>query len=231
VIFAAPSDKEEWWMGLDDVINVAKRDMSFGLKLHELMTINKQEVGRDVPNILVRCIEFIDKHGKHGGRRIERVERKPRAGLDVEGLYRISGSSVDIENARAKFNKGQSVRFVRSSDVHLVRSERTVSAVRLYCCSFGPLSSGLLKLWLRDLREPLCTTGMFNSFINCVTDDAEPLDKSIEVRLLVIVLGGGVHVWYCVVNANTHAYTHSHAYADDRRAHGAAATVRALHAA
>ena len=32
---------------VDDVINGAKRDMQFGLKLHELMTINAREVGRD----------------------------------------------------------------------------------------------------------------------------------------------------------------------------------------
>jgi hypothetical protein len=58
VIFATPSDKEEWWMGLDDVINGAKRDMQFGLKLHELMTINAREVGRDVPSILVKWQVF-----------------------------------------------------------------------------------------------------------------------------------------------------------------------------
>ena len=100
VIFASPSDKEEWWMvrcrcvcarkkkfviffsfslsavththlttsltiqqGLDDVINVAKRQMSFGLKLHELMTINKHEFGRDVPSLLTNCIAFIEQHG------------------------------------------------------------------------------------------------------------------------------------------------------------------------
>lgn len=41
--------------------------------------------------------------------------------------------------------------------------------------------SGLLKLWLRDLREPLCTTGMFGSFIGAVSDDAEVHEKSVEV--------------------------------------------------
>ena len=41
--------------------------------------------------------------------------------------------------------------------------------------------SGLLKLWLRDLREPLCTTGMFGSFIGAVSEDAEVHEKSVEV--------------------------------------------------
>jgi hypothetical protein len=114
----------------------------FGLKLHELMTGNAKEIGRDVPRFLTQCIAFLDEHG-----------------MDQEGLYRISGSSTDIENARAKYNRGGVVEF-RASDVHLV--------------------SGLLKLWLRDLREPLCTYGLFNEFIGTIDDDAKPKPDAIK---------------------------------------------------
>jgi hypothetical protein len=48
--------------------------------------------------------------------------------------------------------------------------------------------SGLLKLWLRDLREPLCTTGMFSSFIGTVGEDAEVHEKTVEVCLFCPVL-------------------------------------------
>jgi hypothetical protein len=121
----------------------------FGLKLHELMTGNAKEIGRDIPRFVTQCIAFIDEHG-----------------LDQEGLYRISGSSTDIENARAKYNKGQMVDF-RAAEIHLV--------------------SGLLKLWLRDLREPLCTFGLFNEFISLIDEDAKP-HADVLTRLAEIVL-------------------------------------------
>jgi hypothetical protein len=38
VVFKSPSDKEEWWMGLDDVINEAKREMCFPESDHQILT-------------------------------------------------------------------------------------------------------------------------------------------------------------------------------------------------
>ncbi|XP_037615594.1 breakpoint cluster region protein isoform X1 [Sebastes umbrosus] len=73
------------------------------------------------------------------------VEEVERRGLDEVGIYRVSGTSSDISTLKAAFdsNLREAVTRMRSAEVNAV--------------------SGVLKLYLRELPEPLIPTEMFQS--------------------------------------------------------------------
>ncbi|XP_041634817.1 active breakpoint cluster region-related protein isoform X1 [Cheilinus undulatus] len=90
-------------------------------------TVAQQE-GVLVPHV-VRCC-------------VEEVERR---GMDEVGIYRISGTTSDINTLKAAFNSNlrEAVSRLRNSDVHAV--------------------SGVLKLYFRELPESLIPSELFQS--------------------------------------------------------------------
>lgn len=84
--------------------------------------------GRSIPYIVEHCIEYID-----------------RCALNVEGIFRLSGSQVQIDKYREQFNSGIMVDLSNEIDPHTV--------------------SGLLKLYFREMPEPLLTYDLYDSFI------------------------------------------------------------------
>ncbi|CAJ1086164.1 active breakpoint cluster region-related protein-like [Xyrichtys novacula] len=92
-----------------------------------------QQEGVLVPHV-VRCC-------------VEEVERR---GMAEVGIYRISGTTSDINSLKAAFNSNlrEAVTRLRSSDVHAV--------------------SGVLKLYLRELPEPLIPAELFQSLANAL---------------------------------------------------------------
>ncbi|CAG5929196.1 unnamed protein product [Menidia menidia] len=73
------------------------------------------------------------------------VEEVERRGMDEVGIYRISGTTGDIGALKAAFNSNlrEAVTRLRSTEVNAV--------------------SGVLKLYFRELPEPLIPTAMFQS--------------------------------------------------------------------
>nr|XP_019950927.1 PREDICTED: active breakpoint cluster region-related protein-like isoform X2 [Paralichthys olivaceus] len=73
------------------------------------------------------------------------VEEVERRGMDEVGIYRISGTASDIYTLKAAFdsNLREAVHRLRSSEVNVV--------------------SGVLKLYFRDLPEPLIPSELFHS--------------------------------------------------------------------
>lgn len=65
--------------------------------------------------------------------------------LDVVGIFRLSGSAVQIAEYRKILDKGGKIDLPQESDPHCV--------------------AGLLKLYLRELPEPLCTYDLYDQFI------------------------------------------------------------------
>ncbi|XP_022180815.1 GTPase-activating protein CdGAPr isoform X2 [Myzus persicae] len=102
--------------------------------------------GRDLPDVLTSCAEFIEKFGI------------------VDGIYRLSGVTSNIQRLRSIFDEDrvpalwedESIR----QDIHSVAS--------------------LLKLYFRELPNPLCTYQLYDSFVNAVQSIPE---KTTEVRL------------------------------------------------
>lgn len=69
-------------------------------------------------------------------------------GLDKEGIFRQAGRSTQIENLKDQLNQGANVFFSENMDVHSV--------------------ANLLKLWLRELPEPLLTFKAYSTFMKIV---------------------------------------------------------------
>lgn len=76
------------------------------------------------------------------------VEYIEARAMRVEGIYRLSGSRTDIDVYKERFNSGEDVNFSEESDPHAV--------------------AGVLKLYLRELPEPLLTYSRYQDFIDCM---------------------------------------------------------------
>ncbi|XP_028990033.1 rho GTPase-activating protein 27 isoform X3 [Betta splendens] len=108
-----------------------------------------------------------------------------RRGLDIDGLYRVNGNLAVIQKLRFKADHGK-VYFTHSADkqmLPLCRPRRPllcVKALRLLCVLTEELDledgqwedvhviTGALKLFFRELPEPLFPFSHFNDFITAI---------------------------------------------------------------
>ncbi|KAL4969996.1 putative Rho GTPase activator (Rgd1) [Aspergillus stella-maris] len=113
----------------------------FGFSLDELYTRD----GTAVPMIVYQCFQAVELFG-----------------LDMEGIYRLSGSATHISQMKALFdNDSSQVDYTNPESFH-----HDVNSV-----------AGLLKQFFRDLPDPLFTSAAYPSFI-----DAARLDDDIQRR-------------------------------------------------
>ncbi|KAM4031544.1 rho GTPase-activating protein 27 isoform 2-T4 [Anomaloglossus baeobatrachus] len=105
------------------------RDQVFGCHLHHLCDREK----RDVPEFVSQSIEVVEKRG-----------------LDIDGLYRISGNLAVIQKLRYKVDHGEnfSLEDGRWEDVHVI--------------------TGALKLFFRELPEPLFPFSHYEQFVEAI---------------------------------------------------------------
>lgn len=95
-------------------------------------------------------------------------------GIDKEGIFRLSGSAVAIEGFKRAFNEGQDVDLNNCLDIHVV--------------------CGLLKQFLRELREPLLTFDLYDIFLEtgCQLEAVKSVLSrlpEVNVRVLKYLLG------------------------------------------
>ena len=74
-------------------------------------------------------------------------------GLHVEGIFRISASSTKLQKYKNEYNRGLPVEFPEKIDPHTV--------------------AGLLKLYLRELPEPVIPFNMYSSFVQLGTNSKQ----------------------------------------------------------
>ncbi|XP_045114363.1 SLIT-ROBO Rho GTPase-activating protein 1-like isoform X12 [Portunus trituberculatus] len=105
----------------------------FGGSLEEYLEATSQEI----PLIMKSCIRVINLYGLHH-----------------QGIFRVSGSQVEINNFRESFERMEDplADVTDASDINSV--------------------AGVLKLYLRELREPLFPTVFFDQFM-----EIAPLEK------------------------------------------------------
>ncbi|XP_029109478.1 rho GTPase-activating protein 12b isoform X3 [Scleropages formosus] len=105
------------------------KDQVFGSSLTSLC----QRENTSVPKFVKICIEHVEKNG-----------------LDVDGLYRVSGNLAVIQKLRFAVNHDEKVDLENSKweDMHV--------------------TTGALKMFFRELPEPLFTYGLFNDFVNAI---------------------------------------------------------------
>nr|XP_020467023.1 active breakpoint cluster region-related protein-like [Monopterus albus] len=94
------------------------------------------------------------------------VEEVERRGMDEVGIYRVSGTSSEISKLKAAFNSNlrEAVTRLRSAEVNTV--------------------SGLLKLYFRELPEPLIPTELFQSLTRVL--DIKDLDSRLSSMLSLL---------------------------------------------
>lgn len=97
-------------------MNMSGRPKLFGGSLEEYLEATQE----DIPLIMRSCIKIINLYGLHH-----------------QGIFRVSGSQVEISNFREWFERGDDplADTTDASDINSV--------------------AGVLKLFLRELREPI----------------------------------------------------------------------------
>uniref|UniRef100_A0A671MZD6 Rho GTPase-activating protein 12-like n=1 Tax=Sinocyclocheilus anshuiensis TaxID=1608454 RepID=A0A671MZD6_9TELE len=105
------------------------KDQVFGCSLNALC----QREGTSVPNFVKMCIEHVEN-----------------TGLNVDGLYRVSGNLAVIQKLRFAVNHDEKVNLEDNKweDIHV--------------------TTGALKMFFRELPEPLFTYASFNDFVEAI---------------------------------------------------------------
>ncbi|CAG8618131.1 12011_t:CDS:10, partial [Dentiscutata heterogama] len=111
-------------------INIINPKNIFGVDLAEQMRRDNHEV----PLILIKCAEAIERNG----------------GLESQGIYRVSGVQSHIQKLRASFD--------RNAEAVDLNAEECFSDVNNI--------TSVLKLWFRELPDPLFPREMYQNFIN-----------------------------------------------------------------
>ncbi|XP_023557599.1 rho GTPase-activating protein 12 isoform X3 [Octodon degus] len=120
------------------------KDQVFGANLANLC----QRESGTVPKFVRLCIEHVEEHG-----------------LDVDGIYRVSGNLAVIQKLRFAVNHDEKLDLTDSKweDIHVI--------------------TGALKMFFRELPEPLFTFNHFNDFVNAIKQ--EPRQRVAAVKELI----------------------------------------------
>ncbi|XP_066841592.1 rho GTPase-activating protein 9 isoform X2 [Anser cygnoides] len=138
------------------------RDQVFGCRLEALC----QRENATVPRFVRLCVEAVEERG-----------------LDVDGIYRINGNLSVIQKLRFAVDQERAV----TSDGRYVFPEQLCQEERLSLAdpewSDIHVVTGALKLFLRELPEPLVPYGLFNPFIEAVKlpDPQEQVQRVAEL--------------------------------------------------
>ncbi|XP_008113277.1 rho GTPase-activating protein 9 isoform X3 [Anolis carolinensis] len=123
------------------------RDQVFGCRLEALC----QREGGTVPHFVQMCVEAVEERG-----------------LDVDGIYRVSGNLAIIQKLRFIVDRERAV----TSDGRYVFPEQRCQEERLQLSDPQwddvHVITGALKLFFRELPEPLVPCSLFDEFIASV---------------------------------------------------------------
>ncbi|CAF0756913.1 unnamed protein product [Adineta steineri] len=123
------------------------RPRLFGGKLIDYVEVTQQHI----PLIISSCVSAINRLGLHN-----------------QGIFRVPGAQVDINQFKEAFEKGE--------DPLVNITGRDMNSV-----------AGVLKLYFRELKEPLFSRDMFDSFIGCIVD-VESEEKCVDNFCQVVKL-------------------------------------------
>ncbi|XP_035170429.1 rho GTPase-activating protein 9, partial [Oxyura jamaicensis] len=138
------------------------RDQVFGCRLEALC----QRENSTVPRFVRLCVEAVEERG-----------------LDVDGIYRINGNLSVIQKLRFAVDQERAV----TSDGRYVFPEQLCQEERLSLAdpewSDIHVVTGALKLFFRELPEPLIPYGLFNPFIEAIKlpDPQEQVQRVAEL--------------------------------------------------
>lgn len=120
----------------------------FGIPLEEIM--KREEETMAIPAITEQLIRYIEQNG-----------------TDIEGIFRIPGSTNDINRLRRNFDRGHEVVLEREAkDIHVV--------------------AALLKMFIKDMPNPLICCDAYDNFIaiSTTSPDQQPAMLTDLIRTL-----------------------------------------------
>lgn len=129
-------------------MNISGRPKLFGGSLEEYL----EATGEEIPLIVKSCVRVINLYGLHH-----------------QGIFRVSGSQVEITNFREWFERGEDPlsEVTDASDINSI--------------------AGVLKLYLRELREPIFPTIYFEHLINLAQIESKH-DMVMGIRKFLLAL-------------------------------------------
>ncbi|KAG5672006.1 hypothetical protein PVAND_002169 [Polypedilum vanderplanki] len=153
-------------------MNLSGRPKLFGGSLEEYL----EATGEEIPLIVRSCIRVINLYGLHH-----------------QGIFRVSGSQVEITNFREWFERGEDplAEVTDASDINSI--------------------AGVMKLYLRELREPLFPTIYFDHLISLAQIESKH-DMVMGVRKFLQALPRSV---VCVMRYLFAFLNHLSEYADE----------------
>jgi hypothetical protein len=109
--------------------------------------------GVEVPPIMVKCCEAIEKYG-----------------ISTVGVYRIGGTMSKVTRLKEKLDKGARRFVVRRRLTLMVTTDLDATNLDAEEWS-GDISNvtSVLKLWLRELPEPLLTMHLHQGFLSAAS--------------------------------------------------------------
>ncbi|XP_025891821.1 SLIT-ROBO Rho GTPase-activating protein 2 isoform X4 [Nothoprocta perdicaria] len=115
-------------------------------------TIRKQDSNQAIPLVVESCIRFISRHG-----------------LQHEGIFRVSGSQVEVNDIKNAFERGEDP---LAGD----QNDHDMDSI-----------AGVLKLYFRGLEHPLFPKEIFHDLIACVTMD-NLQERALHIRKVLLNL-------------------------------------------
>ncbi|KAI8064899.1 hypothetical protein BDF21DRAFT_427359 [Thamnidium elegans] len=113
----------------------------FGVSLEEAIRLTKISKNFELPAIVYRCIEYLES----------------KDAIYEEGIYRQSGSSVQINLLRQQFCEYGDVDLLGLPQTHQVLDVNVVAS--------------LLKMWLRELPVNVLTHELLNDFLTVIDEE------------------------------------------------------------
>ncbi|RDD43818.1 SLIT-ROBO Rho GTPase-activating protein 3 [Trichoplax sp. H2] len=108
-----------------------------------------EATGRAIPLVVESCIKYITVHG-----------------LDLQGIFRLSGSSVDINSLKEQFEKGE-------DPLKDARDAKYVHA-----------AAGVLRCYFRELPTPLFPSSLLEDLIDCLKQESSE-KRIVEIRSVI----------------------------------------------
>ncbi|XP_054032363.1 SLIT-ROBO Rho GTPase-activating protein 2 isoform X3 [Dryobates pubescens] len=115
-------------------------------------TVRKQDSSQAIPLVVESCIRFISRHG-----------------LQHEGIFRVSGSQVEVNDIKNAFERGEDP---LAGD----QNDHDMDSI-----------AGVLKLYFRGLEHPLFPKDIFHDLLACVTMD-NLQERALHVRKVLLNL-------------------------------------------
>ncbi|XP_043572256.1 SLIT-ROBO Rho GTPase-activating protein 2 isoform X1 [Chiloscyllium plagiosum] len=115
-------------------------------------SVRKQDGNQIIPLVVESCICFISRHG-----------------LQHEGIFRVSGSQIEVNDIKNAFERGEDP---LAGD----QNDHDIDSI-----------AGVLKLHFRGLASPLFPKEIFHDLISCVTIENLP-DRAQQIRKVLLCL-------------------------------------------